>query len=402
VAKTYDAIYRARAVKYESSVVTAYVPQVFGETAIQIVNFLGTPATGMGWVLFQGGNPEFPVWTSGLGGGDGGGGGGGTVTDTLWVGTDAPTDSSLELWYDTDEVAQYATATDYWNSSWGIVQMGTMKANGTLSATVAAITDPLVITTVAGRRYRLKFQMRAGAPAAAGTSAINFLVYVDGAVRLDLGDWYVALPTQPAQYGSTDWGAVLDAGDGASHSYAVYAKAVTVNAQFYVDNCKFYIEDIGPVTRLPSNTPPPTAFDWAPYDARYVDSAELVAALAPSAWTTLTMNAPWTGTNPYGHDVPQWRKVGDNIELRGTTTTPGTISNSTLTTLPVGARPAKPHIFAVWMSWNGASARHAVRLWVGNDGAIIFDPTYSLPTPAVTVTNVDHLSLDGMFFSVTT
>ena len=71
MAKTYDAIYRARAVKYESSVITAYVPQVFGETAVQIVNYLGTPATGMGWVLFQGGNPEFPVWTSGLGGGGG-------------------------------------------------------------------------------------------------------------------------------------------------------------------------------------------------------------------------------------------------------------------------------------------------------------------------------------------
>jgi hypothetical protein len=43
------------------------------------------------------------VGGAGRPGAPGGGSGGGTVTDTLHVGTSAPTDEAIELWYDTDE-----------------------------------------------------------------------------------------------------------------------------------------------------------------------------------------------------------------------------------------------------------------------------------------------------------
>ena len=100
----YPSIYRAKAVKYEAPVVTAFVPQIFGETAIEITDFIGTPAAGMGWVLFQGGDPEFPVWSSGLSGG-------GSVSDVVWVDPSEP-GADMELWYDTDEVAtQYVKVT---------------------------------------------------------------------------------------------------------------------------------------------------------------------------------------------------------------------------------------------------------------------------------------------------
>lgn len=61
----YPAIYRARAVRLEGLRLTTFVPQVFGEAPIKIDSFLGSPPVGpgLGWVMFQGGNPEFPVWT---------------------------------------------------------------------------------------------------------------------------------------------------------------------------------------------------------------------------------------------------------------------------------------------------------------------------------------------------
>jgi hypothetical protein len=99
---TYSSVYRAKSVKYEPPVLTAYVPQVFGDVPIEITDVIGSATQGMGWVFFQGGNPEFPVWSGGV---SGNGGGGGTVTDTLWTGPSAPTDTSIELWWDTDEEA---------------------------------------------------------------------------------------------------------------------------------------------------------------------------------------------------------------------------------------------------------------------------------------------------------
>src|SRR5262252_8521471 len=64
---TYPGAYRARALKVENGVITAYVPQVFGDTPITITDVLGgypiAPSTG--WVIFESGWAEFPVWSSG-------------------------------------------------------------------------------------------------------------------------------------------------------------------------------------------------------------------------------------------------------------------------------------------------------------------------------------------------
>lgn len=97
---SYPGVYRAKAIKLVGNTLTAYIPQVFGDVQAVVENFIGdAPTTDiMGWVSFQGGSPEFPVWHGG-----GAGGGSGTVTDTLWVGNEAPTDDSLELWWDADD-----------------------------------------------------------------------------------------------------------------------------------------------------------------------------------------------------------------------------------------------------------------------------------------------------------
>jgi hypothetical protein len=83
--------------------VTAFVPAVFGEEPITIVEAIGSlpEAPGMGWVFFQAGNPEFPVWVGAQEGGGGGGDGGGG-TDEVWIGPEPPVSETLELWYDSD------------------------------------------------------------------------------------------------------------------------------------------------------------------------------------------------------------------------------------------------------------------------------------------------------------
>ena len=60
----YPSIYRAKATQATDTTLTAYIPQVFGDAPVVIHDFLGPPAPGMGWVFFQAGNPEHPVWTT--------------------------------------------------------------------------------------------------------------------------------------------------------------------------------------------------------------------------------------------------------------------------------------------------------------------------------------------------
>jgi hypothetical protein len=62
----YPSIYRAKAVQYDGTTLIAYVPQVFGDVTIEITDLIGEIEQGMGWVFFQAGNPEFPVWMSGV------------------------------------------------------------------------------------------------------------------------------------------------------------------------------------------------------------------------------------------------------------------------------------------------------------------------------------------------
>lgn len=95
---TYPGLYRAKAVQKTGTTISAFIPQIFGSTQVTIADFVGTSpvAQEMGWVAFQNGAPEYPVWF-GNSTGDGG-----TVTDVVWTGVDAPVDATTELWWDTD------------------------------------------------------------------------------------------------------------------------------------------------------------------------------------------------------------------------------------------------------------------------------------------------------------
>jgi hypothetical protein len=79
-----------------------YVPAVFGNQSVEVSESIGSLPTQaeMGWVFFQAGNPEFPVWVGRLASAGGGGGG----DNEVWIGPDDP-DGGIELWYDTDDTS---------------------------------------------------------------------------------------------------------------------------------------------------------------------------------------------------------------------------------------------------------------------------------------------------------
>ena len=85
----YPSLYRAKAVNVVrqngSPVMTAYVPQVFGDTPIKITDFHGAPEPGMGWVFFQSGSPEYPVWSSAVAASTDGGNGEAHNHDAVYV-----------------------------------------------------------------------------------------------------------------------------------------------------------------------------------------------------------------------------------------------------------------------------------------------------------------------------
>ena len=77
-------VYEGRIVTVGDGNATAFIPQVFGDTTITISNFLVDPLPGKGWVAFQSGDSEHPVWLSGSSGGTGA---------SIWTGTQAEYDA---------------------------------------------------------------------------------------------------------------------------------------------------------------------------------------------------------------------------------------------------------------------------------------------------------------------
>ena len=276
----YPGVYRAKAVSINGTKLAAFIPQVFGDVSVTVENFVGRlPATGqMGWVSFQGGNPEFPVW-------HGGGGGGGTVTDVVWVDPKEPTSAAMELWYDTDETAPldprylpsaggamtghitlpstdppgtYSAVHHDWmmrwinlvvtaavgNTAWGI--MAQFPRLGAVSiATQVPITGNLNFTFTNGRRYRLVCYIRAVQVAAVQAGTMNLMNATTSLTGAYGGSvhYYVG-PGYGVAYG--EW--IID-GTGQNHN-ALHVEAACATATAHMTaNSQAYIEDVGPVTR---------------------------------------------------------------------------------------------------------------------------------------------------------
>jgi hypothetical protein len=311
VATTYPAVYRARAVKYEPPVVTAYVPQIFGQTAIEIIDSIGTPAPGMGWVFFQGGNPEFPVWTSGIGGvvteeapppeppappplPVGGG------SEEVYIGANAPGEG-FELWYDTDADAPL-TVDQRWNTAWGAVAVGSVVVGNPLALTANALTlatSNINFTMLTGRRYRIVMGIRA--MRSLSTETFMSVLLRDFTTSLFATDCLHRVPPSTTY---TDFHYEWNfTGDGVARVFNVALRPANVNCEMYTDTQgSFYIEDLGPTVMSPA----PAPVDWGPYDARYAQEVDWSANVVCTA-----VNNPFvlgTGGAFYAHyqRVGQW------------------------------------------------------------------------------------------------
>ncbi len=80
------------------------------------------------------------------------------------------------------------------------------------------------------------------------------------------------------------------------------------------------------------------------------NTTDVAALKAVVPWINLTLVNGWQAAAPTM--TPQYRKIGDNIQMRGSIT--GGATGSTIATLPVGYRPFQEfHIPS--MGFNGAS-----------------------------------------------
>ena len=182
-----------------------------------------------------------------VGGGPSGGG-----TDEVVVSATEPPLAETELWYDTSAASTPFGLTANPNNALGIVAMGAFKSGmanpTTVTGTDAAITEPLTMTMLVGRRYRIVCQLRAVVGATSGAVSLR-LVAFDGATDMasTWGDLYCTAWYQAGgAYDGIDTGFVVD-GDGLSHSITIHATTTTGSALAYFDqNCRFYVEDTGP------------------------------------------------------------------------------------------------------------------------------------------------------------
>lgn len=64
----FPGMYPAKVIKISNLNLQVLVPQVFGEAVVAVQRTLGgwPTSVGLGWVTFVAGNPEFPVWASGV------------------------------------------------------------------------------------------------------------------------------------------------------------------------------------------------------------------------------------------------------------------------------------------------------------------------------------------------
>lgn len=139
----------------------------------------------------------------------------------------------------------------HWDSSWGMVAVGSLPGNAFLSvsaATETVITNTITFTPLTGRRYRAVYRIRAVFPnTTAGPGSMQFRV--DG---VTLTSTYGTNHQYLVQQFVQNLGAFAFVGDGASHTYNVTFTSTNASG-IYLDHGEWYIYDDGPVT--PGSTP---------------------------------------------------------------------------------------------------------------------------------------------------
>lgn len=169
------------------------------------------------------------------------------------------------------------------------------------------ITNYLSFTSVVGRRYRMVCQVRAiGATTGSGLN----IVYHGSGFPTSSDMWINAT----AAYESIFVEGLFD-GTGVADTYWVGASSVSAVGLWLDTMSSFYIEDVGPNS-----------------------SPALPVPATPPSWIPLVLTSPWVAQGAAQAGPPSYRKIGDEVTLRGAVTGGG--ANTTIMTMPVGFRPA--------------------------------------------------------------
>lgn len=94
---------------------------------------------------------------------------------------------------------------------------------------------------------------------------------------------------------------------------------------------------------------------------QWVPMAALVGAVGP--WINMSLNTGWVGR---ATDFPQYRKVGDEVQVRGQIAwAQPDYGGNPMTTLPVGYRPGRNEVnfVALFMSTGGVPISSGNGLW---------------------------------------
>jgi len=115
---------------------------------------------------------------------------------------------------------------------------------------------------------------------------------------------------------------------------------------------------------LPSNLATGDLIAEVWMDAVAACLAELQPAALPTAWTAPTLLNSWVVWGAGSFQIPQYRKIGDMVQMRGSVKG-GTIP-SVILTLPVGHRPPNNILVPI------VAASTAAYVVVGSDGTVNF------------------------------
>jgi len=256
-------------------------------------------------------------------------------SDEVSIGPNDPGDTTTELWYDTDEPNLYEPDTSRWNTAWGIVGVGTFSA-GQGAGWVAGsfITNPLTLTLVNGRRYRVNCVARA----VSSTSSVAFSLQLwDNGVAQSEDEWVQILNVGFNRVKMES----LRVGDGAAHTFLFKPVGGFAAGTVAGYPTWFYVEDVGPVS-LSSNPP----------------------AQPPSVWTAVTYQNGWTDFD--SARTVRYRMLGDMVQIQGLMKGGTAAVGTPAFVLPVGYRPRADVQFIV-----AASPTSGINnVWVNNVGVV--------------------------------
>ena len=247
----------------------------------------------------------------------------------------------------------------------GIVAMGGTTNNiVTLAPAGVVLTTTITFTPLVGRRYVLKYQVRAIAATSLASGHVD--LWIDGANVSFADSWFEAETSYAGR--PFEW---LIPSDGVQHTYqlrGVGPTSIQLHNQTTAGNVYFYIEDIGP-SASPALPLPPT----------------------PQAWIPLPLQGSWRAE--LGEiQAPQYRKIGDVVTLRGTAEliTATSPANSNLAVMPAGFRPPVMTRFSSGAHRSNVGGMTHVRMHLQPDGTFVVNEL--VPTMADPVVYLNDIS----------